>query len=286
VLPWPDPVRQLDDHQLCAITVDAADDFLEAIGWPDSYSRSNASVQMNGPLKRGKELGYDLADHIRAFLVLMRYESFSVVDILMAVGYPGVGLFPLFFLSHVQAEAWTVTREGMLTGAWKHAGVVQSLLVHMLPFLSWFLEFRSCSVWVDYFVLRQKQKDSTTKGIKRVIAHIAYTCVLCAPLPCRVKPEAMTRIWCVFEFISTQRVEAPLVLINRGDIYSMLFPLAGNVFHVLQLLLDPAPLCAERDKQHEGGQAGTLAGPRQKRARRRCGAELEPARKNGGCSSD
>lgn len=222
VLPWPRPadVHQLDDHLLCAITADAADDFLDAIGWPLSCERDSAPEALNGPLVRGREMGYDLADHVKRFSVVMGYQLFSVVEILAAAGYPGIPAFPLFFLSHVQAEGWTVTRRGMLVGARRSVPFTRQLRLFFQPWL----ELRRCPVWVDYFCLRQKQRDFQEEAIKRVIANIAHTVVLCKPLRGRLAVEATRRLWCIFEILNTVKAKVAFTAVELSWVYFLGIP--------------------------------------------------------------
>ena len=78
-------------------------DLLLAIGFPDSYTRNDKMERLNGPLTSGKEIGYDLAQYIRDFMKARGYQKYSVVELLLAANYPGVGR-AVVLLSHVQSE--------------------------------------------------------------------------------------------------------------------------------------------------------------------------------------
>jgi len=94
ILPWPHPaqINELDDHLYCGISVEAADILLRATGWPEA-------CELNGPLVRGQEMVYALAQHIKKFLDQMGYAAFSIVEVLFAMNYPGAALFLVFFLT-------------------------------------------------------------------------------------------------------------------------------------------------------------------------------------------
>jgi len=197
-------------HLLRGITLEAADDFLKSVGFPDRYKRSAEDNERNGMLeKKVAATGYDLVRHIRNVWVMMRYTNWSVVEVLEAAGYPfHVDLSPWCFISHVQSETWKKTRWGMI-----QAGRSKTTLFYWM-FQPWTLRApRTIPMWIDYFSLRQCQNDFRPKPMAGVIETIGHTIIFnfpmkdpsrCCYCPCFL-PEMAGRIWCLFELDITLR---------------------------------------------------------------------------------
>jgi len=158
-----------DDHLLLGMDASAIEDYLEAICWPQGYTRSEKDKKRNGILVPGEETGYDLAAYIRESNKAYNYELFSVAEILFSAGHPGVGP-ALGFLSHVQQERVTETLQAMREAALHLESCWRFLLV-------WWGWVRFCPLFLDYVSLRQNQDDFKEHKIREAIKKIGHTMI-------------------------------------------------------------------------------------------------------------
>lgn len=177
-----------DDHLLLGMTYSAAADFLLASGWPEDYVRSAQDTERNGPLVSGKEIGYDVAQHIRNFMREKGYEQFSVAEVLYCIGYPNVG-FARAFLSHAQNEMLAVTFGLMaqvtlgLTGTGSPKSDLDRLQL--------------AAIFVDYFCLRQCVPDFDPPKVRAAIGTIG--CLFAGLSVEGGSVQMLTRVWCGYE---------------------------------------------------------------------------------------
>jgi len=207
----PHHIQAQNDHLCMGMTIDAVKDFLCHVGWPGVYERSDDGVARNGPMQSVKGqpqvMGYDLAAFIRQWLCDQHYERFSVAEVLMSGGHPGVTQTADIFLSHCQVELVDTTLDAMskVCNPWSNP-----------------------AFFLDYFIVRQAQpNDCSPSSVKEAIGRIQNTVVVLNPHvqpwpsirpPCTYKPEAICRLWCAFELLCS---------IETGAKISGVFTLAG-----------------------------------------------------------
>eukprot|EP00929_Paragymnodinium_shiwhaense_P078471 TRINITY_DN40689_c0_g1_i2.p1 TRINITY_DN40689_c0_g1~~TRINITY_DN40689_c0_g1_i2.p1 ORF type:complete len:534 (+),score=67.00 TRINITY_DN40689_c0_g1_i2:193-1602(+) len=169
-----------DDHLLLGLSMVGIVYCLAMIGF-DTYDRQAAF------LAEGKEdwitkafgralTGYDVAVAVRQWLDVNGHRGESAAEVMRELGQESVGAATVF-LSHVQVEPLEAS-------------------------LRWVNDSRWCvpgsKLWVDYFVLRQCQKDFNVHFIEIVIVHISNTLA--------VEDEAqiyLTRSFCILEVAVT-----------------------------------------------------------------------------------
>lgn len=201
--PHASEVTKHPNHLRLGITIDAVKDFLHHVGWPRDYTRNPQDVNRNDELQskcgRKQVMGYDLVTFIRGWLEERDYEEFSVAEVMMAAGHPGVKPAD-FFLSHCQVELVQTTLDAMSMAGRR----------------------RRCSTpafFLDYFILRQcKAGDFDPVRVRRAIGEIAHTVVVLDPHvhpwprshTLTYQPEALHRLWCVFELYSSLATQATI----------------------------------------------------------------------------
>mmetsp|Transcript_28859 Transcript_28859/g.55666 ORF Transcript_28859/g.55666 Transcript_28859/m.55666 type:complete len:627 (+) Transcript_28859:62-1942(+) len=255
---WPDPqrIQQHPSHLSLGLTLEAMNDFLDAVGWPYEYERidivlvsvppGNSGFELDwetgritglvagspaeasglmvgwtlqniegeaynkellrsymdgsepfdatfnalghwitqdfGPRRICEECGYDLVNHIRDEFRLLNYERFSVAEVMLSMGHPGVRQADKL-LSHAQAETVQATLQGVqLCGPDR-------------------------SVFVDYFCVRHLQETSVSQmaqaitDIGHVVIHLDPVTAWTTRLP-SFAAEAPRRLWCLFEALA------------------------------------------------------------------------------------
>lgn len=201
--PPPSEVRNHSNHLCLGLTIDAVKDFLHHVQWPRDYVRNPEDVNRNGELQskcgRKQVMGYDLVTFIRAWLEDKGYQEFSVAEVMMSAGHPGVKQAD-FFLSHCQVELVQTTLDAMSMAGRR----------------------RRCSTpafFLDYFILRQcKKGDFDPANVRRAIGEIGHTVVVLDPHvhpwprshALTYQPEALQRLWCVFELYSSLTTKATI----------------------------------------------------------------------------
>jgi len=135
-----------------------------------------------GPRRIGEECGYDLVNHIRDEFRLLNFERFSVAEVMLSMKHPGVRQADKLF-SHAQAEPVSATLRG-----------VQSC-------------GPDCSVFVDYFCVRQLQ-DPSISQMAQAISDIGHVVMQLDPVtawttrPPSFTAETPRRLWCLFEALT------------------------------------------------------------------------------------
>lgn len=159
----------------------------------------NRNDELQSKCGRKQVMGYDLVTFIRGWLEERGYEEFSVAEVMMAAGHPGVKPAD-FFLSHCQVELVQTTLDAMSMAGRR----------------------RRCSTpafFLDYFILRQcKAGDFDPARVRRAIGEIGHTVVVLDPHvhpwprshTLTYQPEALHRLWCVFELYSSLATQATI----------------------------------------------------------------------------
>jgi len=135
-----------------------------------------------GPRRLGEECGYDLVNHIQDEFRLLDYEMFSVAEVMLAIKHPGVRQADKL-LSHSQAEPVSTTLRA-----------VQSC-------------GPDCSIFVDYFCVRQLQ-DTSVSQMAEAVSDIGHVVMQLDPItawttrPHSFAAETPRRLWCLFEALA------------------------------------------------------------------------------------
>lgn len=220
-LPPATEVQSVQDHLCYGVTLDAVQDFLSFVEWPHGYQRSFQDETQNGVLRskcgRKQVMGYDLVAFIRDWLERNDYSEFSVAEVMMAAGHPGVKQADLF-LSHCQCELVSTTLNAM-SRASSFCG--------------------DTAFFLDYFILRQCQPgDFDPIQVKDAIRRIGHTVVVLDPhihpwpvpvSPSTYKPEAIARVWCAYEMYCSLATETMLSGVFTFDGIKCLDPEASDV---------------------------------------------------------
>jgi len=143
-----------------------------------SYQRASK----NNWIESDEIVGYDLQCAIQDALRENGLQDFSLAEVMLACGHPGVGL-ACVFLSHVQQETVQFTLKACKNYACKTWKLAE-------PFF-----------WLDYFTLRQCQKDFNLNKVFDIIKRIGNTVLVAEAL--HAVPLAVTRTFCVYEVYST-----------------------------------------------------------------------------------
>lgn len=214
----------MQDHLCYGVTLDAVKDFLSFVDWPHGYQRSFQDETQNGVLRskcgRKQVMGYDLVAFIRDWLERNNYTEFSVAEVMMAAGHPGVKQAALF-LSHCQCELVSTTLNAM-SRASSFCG--------------------DTAFFLDYFILRQCQPgDFDPIQVKDAIRRIGHTVVVLDPhihpwpvpvSPNTYKPEAIARVWCAYEMYCSLATGTMLSGVFTFDGIKCLDPEAGDVISI------------------------------------------------------
>lgn len=193
----------------------------EKLGWvtrafgPVDYTP--IKVDWRGVDRARNLTGYDLAEAIRAWLPTIGADSLSVCEVLAAEGWEydaveyngagkevvrrakGVGKANVFF-SHMQ-------RPCAVSVAFRNLWSAHNTFDSVLP------AEEDTYFWVDYFVLRQCQRDFNVEAIRSVVNEIGCTL---AELDSRMR--YLTRSFCVFEvFCTTERSDAKLLVLTEME---------------------------------------------------------------------
>ena len=162
--------------------------------------------------------GYDLAEAIRAWLLSKGAEALSVCEVLAAEGWEydeagyngpgtevgrrakkGVGKANVFY-SHMQKPC-------AVSVAFHNMWSVLNSFEGVLPAEA------DTYFWVDYFVLRQCQRDFNVEAIRSVVREIG-----CTAVELDSKMRYLTRSFCVFEiFCTAERSGAKLLVLTEMD---------------------------------------------------------------------
>jgi len=267
-----------DDHLLLGFDSDCLTDYLDAIGWPTSYTRSAADEERNGgKVTPGNEIGYDLCAYIKGWNAKHGYQEFSAAEIFYAAGHPGARV-AAGFLSHVQGERIGHTIAGMQEGG---------LNIHKPSLCKWWGMVlgsrRLPSLFVDYVSIRQSQKDFNQERIRKTIKTLGRTVMLgswgpqsgragvpmksaCAAMcvgcsaSCKT-PEIFTRMFCVFEVYASIEADAEIVPVGFRRI-GRLPPGLGWCFSCCRPGIDlrKADSTNPEDKQHILGYFDSVSG--------------------------
>jgi len=205
----------VDDHLLMGISAWGFSECLSSTRFPETYSRSPRDVEKNGEQKRGEEIGYDLAAHIRTFMCKMGYAEFSLLEVLRAAGHSQVR-YADGLLSHIQSEkVWQTYR----------------LLLNSVR-----------TLFVDYLTLRQNQKDFKAKIVKETIGVLG--CVVFGFSKtsgelkhcCETKGEVklFTRVWCIFELYCAADKECNVCAVT-ASIIPWVIPQVATLVDVNQM---------------------------------------------------
>merc|ERR1712110_848334 len=120
----------------------------------------------------------------------------SVLEVLLALDSPGVGLATHFF-SHSQAETLAQTFEAMYN--YMMSSYSRSSEMLELPMF-----------FIDYLCIRQCAKgDFKPKAVEAIIDAIGRTVLVLEPL---CTPTTLSRAWCVYEISCTLRSGASLAV--------------------------------------------------------------------------
>jgi len=212
------------DHLQFGITGEEAAAFMARIGFPETYKRDEQKLGWVTAQCGTSLTGYDVCAAIRLWLETNEYSKYSVVQILMAEGSSGVGLANVF-LSHVQSESLANTLKALLGCE----GTTQCV------------DGKDILFWIDYFVLKQCQRDFDPKKIAIVIDNIGSTWV-----NLDFGLSYFKRSFCLFETAaSMQGWTAPNTTVIGFSPEFKPIPLGGRVDSLCtsyQITADPATL--------------------------------------------
>jgi len=178
------------DHLELGMTRDAMRD---AVVWIlPGYRRSRAWIENGHDI-----VGYDLQHAIQDALKMHGLEDFSIAEVMLALGHPGVG-HATVFLSHTQAETVTATLTACRNFVEQDSFNVANKLCprRCSPQQTW----EQC-FWLDYFSLRQLRQDFTFDRVKDTINNVGMTAVVVETA--FSTPLAAQRSFCCFEIYAT-----------------------------------------------------------------------------------
>lgn len=148
-------------------------------------------VKSYGPSDPRKCNGYTLlTDHVKPW-IKERDDTQSVNTILSNTVAGAIGTVNVF-ISHVQAELLSLTLDVILRFVASHAEAAEEFFF-----------------WLDYFVLKQLQKDFHPQVVEKVIKFIGKTLMIAHPWEA---PQPIQRVWCVFEILQTVRHHAEFIV--------------------------------------------------------------------------
>jgi len=195
-------------HLRKGITLKAFQEVLVRVGfWTEkkafaSYVRDEQKnpwiTEAYGAVKTAEDLnGYDLNECIRKWLKESGNEKFSIVEVLEQEGNAGVGKADVF-LSHVQSEkvkdtmVHISTMDDAMTKRQKTK--VKSMWIGTKA--SDGFSATAAVVWIDYFCLRQCQKDFVPEQIVELVNQVGMTYVA-------FDQDYLNRSFCVLESYAT-----------------------------------------------------------------------------------
>jgi hypothetical protein len=148
-----------------------------------------------------KELvGYEICDVVRDCTKRYAWQLLSMLEILIALGCPGVGQATHFF-SHSQAETLSQTYEAMINYM---ASTRDGRRMFELPLF-----------FLDYLCIRQCAKgDFKPKAVEVIIGAIGRVVLVLEPLRA---PTTLSRAWCVYEISCTLRTNASLAVASCSE---------------------------------------------------------------------
>jgi len=143
--------------------------------------------------------GYDMTEAIKTKLESSGLASYSVAEVMLALGNPGVHCQATVFVSHVQSEAVEDTFRALKYYAQGTRGPSEP------------------TFWLDYFILRQCKSDFVRERIADTIKNIGRTILITEQLG--TVPVAVTRTFCVFEVYATLKANNELSVVPATSVW-------------------------------------------------------------------
>ena len=184
------------NHLQLGITLSGLVAFFDRIDWPYEYRRDE-SVLGWVTASFGPELtGYDICEHIKAWLRRTGNEDYSVCEVLLREGHVRyVRSVADCFVSHAQSLPLDTF---LLTLRYASRRCLRHLRAN--PYF-----------WVDYVCLRQCRHDFHLSEIQKLIRGVG-----CTLIELDERSEYLDRSWCIFETYATIEAGAKLLVYDQA----------------------------------------------------------------------